>query len=457
MNLPPPTLKSQSPCDSGWSQAPVASKGSWMADIIRVRDRLIGLRVPTKETCFPDFIIGCITAFIMSSIKNPLAAILDSNKFTGLNYQDWLQNLNIVLASEKLLYTLEKSSPKEAPADLRLVLCEELLRLDEQSRAMVNAGQRSCACDWLCWYVATGTRRGKRCALFCVLHLDDQQLVLRIEHPMRRRLDKLERRRFEDQSMLRLVLCEELLRLDEQSRAMVNAGQRSCACDWLCWYVATGTRRGKRCALFCVLRLDDQQLVLRIEHPMRRRLDKLVRRRFEDQSMLREIVRYCSLQLVVITVVSDWICLAWLEISSAVGSCVCWFGKLLVSTGFVEHCSAVSFPANSQRFRWLFCSCEVALDSSREALSSDTIFGSCRGLERKHEVAVRVRAFEVAGRAAIPHSHLTAGIIATMRRVVNYNSSWARQQQVELFDASGNPGSTAGRGFNPGGGAPGGG
>ncbi|KZV53039.1 hypothetical protein F511_16301 [Dorcoceras hygrometricum] len=64
---------------------------------------------------------------------------------------------------------------------------------------------------------------------------------------------------------------------------------------------------------------------------------------------------------------------------------------------------------------------------------------------------------ESEGRAAIPHSHLPAGIVATMRRVVNYHSSWARQQQVELFDASGNPGSTAGRGFNPAGGAPGGG
>ncbi|KZV49298.1 hypothetical protein F511_23444 [Dorcoceras hygrometricum] len=61
------------------------------------------------------------------------------------------------------------------------------------------------------------------------------------------------------------------------------------------------------------------------------------------------------------------------------------------------------------------------------------------------------------GRATIPHSHLPAGIVATMRRVVNYHSSWARQQQVELFDASGNPGSIAGRGFNPAGGAPGGG
>ncbi|KZV53992.1 putative WRKY transcription factor 3-like [Dorcoceras hygrometricum] len=28
-------------------------------------------------------------------------------------------------------------------------------------------------------------------------------------------------------------------------------------------------------------------------------------------------------------------------------------------------------------------------------------------------------------------------LLATMRRVVNYHSSWARQQQVELFDASG--------------------
>ncbi|KZV25361.1 hypothetical protein F511_07245 [Dorcoceras hygrometricum] len=49
------------------------------------------------------------------------------------------------------------------------------------------------------------------------------------------------------------------------------------------------------------------------------------------------------------------------------------------------------------------------------------------------------------------------GSLATMRRVVNYHSSWERQQQVELFDASGNPGFTAGRGFNPAGGAPGGG
>ncbi|KZV36340.1 hypothetical protein F511_27216 [Dorcoceras hygrometricum] len=54
--------------------------------------------------------------------------ILDSNKYTGLNYQDWLRNLNIILASEKLLYTLEKSPPKESPAN---VSPEELAKLDK--------------------------------------------------------------------------------------------------------------------------------------------------------------------------------------------------------------------------------------------------------------------------------------------------------------------------------------
>ncbi|KZV58625.1 hypothetical protein F511_05754, partial [Dorcoceras hygrometricum] len=113
----------------------------------------------------------------------------------------------------------------------------------------------------------------------------------------------------------------------------------------------------------------------------------------------------------------------------------------------------VSFAAgslvDSRRFRLLFWTVEVALDSSRRALSPYTFCRGCCWLEQKHEVAVRVR------RAQYRTLHLPAGIVATMHRVVNYHSSWARQQQVELFDASGNRGSTAGRGFNPAGGAPG--
>ncbi|KZV37511.1 hypothetical protein F511_43082 [Dorcoceras hygrometricum] len=72
--------------------------------------------------------LDTITAYTMSSFKNPLAAILDSNKFTGLNYQDWLRNLNFVLASEKHLYAIEKSPPKEAPADISP---EELVTLKQ--------------------------------------------------------------------------------------------------------------------------------------------------------------------------------------------------------------------------------------------------------------------------------------------------------------------------------------
>ncbi|KZV37062.1 hypothetical protein F511_05302 [Dorcoceras hygrometricum] len=64
----------------------------------------------------------------MVSMKNPLAAILDSKRFTGLNYQDWLRNLNLVLASEKLLYTIEKSPPEETPANISP---EELITLNQ--------------------------------------------------------------------------------------------------------------------------------------------------------------------------------------------------------------------------------------------------------------------------------------------------------------------------------------
>ncbi|KAG6521341.1 hypothetical protein ZIOFF_018456 [Zingiber officinale] len=46
--------------------------------------------------------------------RNQLSMILDQNKLTGPNYSDWLRNLKIVLASEKISYTLDKAPPKEA-------------------------------------------------------------------------------------------------------------------------------------------------------------------------------------------------------------------------------------------------------------------------------------------------------------------------------------------------------
>ncbi|XP_073154115.1 uncharacterized protein [Henckelia pumila] len=52
------------------------------------------------------------------STRNPLSAILEQNKLTGPNYQDWLRNLKIVLNSERIAYVLEKKPPKEATPNI---------------------------------------------------------------------------------------------------------------------------------------------------------------------------------------------------------------------------------------------------------------------------------------------------------------------------------------------------
>ncbi|KZV45045.1 hypothetical protein F511_26367 [Dorcoceras hygrometricum] len=49
--------------------------------------------------------------------------------------------------------------------------------------------------------------------------------------------------------------------------------------------VAAGTGRERSIVRVLFLRLDTQQLVVRIVYPMRRRLVKLLRRRFENQSL----------------------------------------------------------------------------------------------------------------------------------------------------------------------------
>ncbi|KAL0285860.1 UNVERIFIED_CONTAM: hypothetical protein Scaly_2807200 [Sesamum calycinum] len=47
--------------------------------------------------------------------KNPLAAILEANIFNRTNYNDWLQNLRIVLDFENQTYVLDRSLPRALP------------------------------------------------------------------------------------------------------------------------------------------------------------------------------------------------------------------------------------------------------------------------------------------------------------------------------------------------------
>ncbi|XP_073030728.1 uncharacterized protein [Primulina eburnea] len=50
--------------------------------------------------------------------RNPLSIILDQNKLTDRNYNDWFRNLKIVLNSEKIAHVLDKKPPREAPLDV---------------------------------------------------------------------------------------------------------------------------------------------------------------------------------------------------------------------------------------------------------------------------------------------------------------------------------------------------
>ncbi|KAL0439754.1 UNVERIFIED_CONTAM: hypothetical protein Slati_2458400 [Sesamum latifolium] len=43
--------------------------------------------------------------------KNPLTLIMETNKFNGTNYTDWLRNLRIVLDFENQGYVLDKPLP----------------------------------------------------------------------------------------------------------------------------------------------------------------------------------------------------------------------------------------------------------------------------------------------------------------------------------------------------------
>ena len=47
--------------------------------------------------------------------SNPLSIILDNNRLKSPNFIDWLRNLKVVLASEKILYVIEQSLPLTLP------------------------------------------------------------------------------------------------------------------------------------------------------------------------------------------------------------------------------------------------------------------------------------------------------------------------------------------------------
>ncbi|KAG6522939.1 hypothetical protein ZIOFF_020096 [Zingiber officinale] len=100
----------------------------------------------SKQYCFLFFIIALLlSSFVVAKVdvvpnevtgeicfNERFCNVVDDciNKLTEPNYSDWLRNLKIILASEKIAYTLNKAPRKEAPVN---TTPDELEKLEKGS------------------------------------------------------------------------------------------------------------------------------------------------------------------------------------------------------------------------------------------------------------------------------------------------------------------------------------
>ncbi|WP_222273057.1 zinc finger domain-containing protein [Modestobacter marinus] len=73
---------------------------------------------------------------------NPLSRILDDNRLTGPNFNDWIRNLKIVLAADKIDYVLKSPRPNALPegaSEEEQVTYKKWLEDDIQARCYIMA------------------------------------------------------------------------------------------------------------------------------------------------------------------------------------------------------------------------------------------------------------------------------------------------------------------------------
>ncbi|KAL0304710.1 UNVERIFIED_CONTAM: hypothetical protein Sangu_3068700 [Sesamum angustifolium] len=70
--------------------------------------------------------------------KNPLTLIMDTNKFNGMNYNDWLRNLRIVLDFENQGYVLDNLLPTVLPEGSSPKECVTFEKWLEDNRKVRN-------------------------------------------------------------------------------------------------------------------------------------------------------------------------------------------------------------------------------------------------------------------------------------------------------------------------------
>ncbi|KZV27954.1 L-type lectin-domain containing receptor kinase I.9-like [Dorcoceras hygrometricum] len=171
---------------------------------------------------------------------------------------------------------------------------------------------------------------------------------------------------------------------------------------------------------------------------MRRQLIKL------ERSVLRPAAGYVRHQLLVQPVVGCYATAGW-DFSSATAVCIRFDNQIGCHVvtgrriGRAEKSNAI-VGAVTTGYECLPPSCDglTGLDDHGPMISRLIDRGGrieSLGLVFVVTVAQKYKDARASGNTAL--SSPCWDLLATMRRVVNYHSSWARQQQVELFDASG--------------------
>ena len=75
------------------------------------------------------------------SSANLLARILDTHRLTDTNCNDWLQNLRIILSSEKLTHVLDQDAPvlPARPSSDQRPILEKWMNEDNKAKYYISA------------------------------------------------------------------------------------------------------------------------------------------------------------------------------------------------------------------------------------------------------------------------------------------------------------------------------
>ncbi|KZV36557.1 hypothetical protein F511_23586 [Dorcoceras hygrometricum] len=153
---------------------------------------------------------------------------------------------------------------------------------------------------------------------------------------------------------------------------------------------------------------------------------------------------------------------AWLHIFHQIPYLEIYFPISFSVYQTLDYCSPLILSGDSHRFQPSFWTCKVALDSSWKALSPYTSFGGYCSLERDCKTTALGRELCVQLSVGLPQPSFWTCKVAldsswkALSPYTSFGGYCSLERDCKTTALGRNPGFTAGRGFNPAGGAPGG-